>query len=40
MDEHTPSEQQHAEHLEAQQREIGEAQLKYLTAGGSTRSPR
>ena len=34
MDEHTPPEPQQAEHPEAQQREIGEAQVKFLAAGG------
>jgi hypothetical protein len=34
MDEQTPPERQDTEHLEVQQREIGEAQVKYLAAGG------
>jgi len=34
MDEQTPPERQQADHLEIQQREIGEAQVKYLAAGG------
>jgi len=34
MDEHTPPEGQQADHLEVQQREIGEAQVKFLVAGG------